>query len=91
MIREFILSILGFIIVFFFVYSSVNYWELKDTIKHCNQDFGIGNWTFTEDHNFYIDSFSCRAYHQDSYVTSSATQYITTTKTCFKNGKEVTC
>lgn len=81
-VRAFILLALALILILgFFIFSTAAYWELHFIIKSCNEDFGIGNWTFTEDK----DVISCRYFNSSSFVTS------TFNSICTKNGEVVDC
>jgi hypothetical protein len=53
--------------VIFLFYSTAKYWELRDTIKVCNQDFGEGKWFFTETDNYY----SCKQSSKMSSIFQS--------------------
>lgn len=55
---EAILILTLVITAFFTVYKTVSYYELRSIIDKCNEDFGAGNWTFTESTDYY----SCRSY-----------------------------
>ena len=89
MIKEIIAGIIVFCALFGLIYSTISYWELRATIKECNKELGVGNWTFTEERNMIYDKFSCKSYHQDSFVTSQ--MIITSTQSCSINGKEINC
>lgn len=80
-----------FVVILFTIYSAVSYWEIKMTINECNQELGLGNWTFTEEHNLFYDKFSCKSYHQNSFTSSTSSIITTLTKTCLLNGKEINC
>jgi hypothetical protein len=76
----FIIAGLGVCVFFTFEYA-----DILGVIKTCNSDFGVGNWTFTENHTWAWTEYSCESYHSHSYITQSITQ------TCTSNGKEVDC
>jgi hypothetical protein len=69
----FIILVMG--IFFLTIYCTISYIELISTIKDCNKEFGIGNWTFTEDK----EKFTCSSYNQQEF------------RTCFENGIKVSC
>lgn len=65
--------------------NSIKYNDLKDAIERCNENLGVGNWTFTESEDYY----SCS---KASMTTTSTTTYTTTnTTTCYVNEVEVPC
>jgi len=86
-------AIILFLLMLFAIYSAVSYWELKIVIKECNDDFGKGNWTFTESRTWYWTEYSCQASSQrvSSSSTSSSSSYTTSSSICYVDGREVPC
>ena len=78
-LTEITLAIIVTLVIFglmvFLTYSTFSYWSLREVINKCNADFGISNWTFTENSDYY----SCR------------TSTITKNRYCYANGHEVDC
>ena len=77
----FLISI--FIGIFFCLFNTLQYYDLKSVISKCNKDFGIGNWTFTETTEYY----SCKAYNQQNYITTSSIS----SRDCYLNGIKTKC
>lgn len=73
--------VLCFLAIFFLVYSTISYWELKSVINKCNSDFGYENWTFAETSNSYI----CISHNIETQVISSYSQ------SCTRNGIPINC
>ena len=75
----FILVVLG--LFAFCIWRTIDDYNLRFTIKECNKDLGIGNWTFTETK----DVMTCQAYHKDSFESSHSSY------SCYVKNKEVNC
>lgn len=84
-IIELILIVLGALGISLIVNAAIQHYQFESFVKECNQDFGIGNWTFTETSG----AWQCQMQESNRFSITSVTS--TYSQECYINHELVNC